>query len=103
MIAACLSFQPQVVGKSNVYNFRRFAERQQHKDKMYFNNQEEEEHLTLDKTKKRIKMPRYMRIYDEQFKWPILDITSSLKHHHHHHSSVDNCNITRFDHIYPSL
>ncbi len=94
MIAACLTFQPQVVGRSNVYNFRNTG-RQQHQYKMYFrNNQEEDQNLRFNKTQKRIKKPRYLRIHDEQLKWPLIDITSSLKRHHH--SPRDSCSISRF-------
>ena len=95
MIAACLTFEPQVVGRSNVYNLRTIG-RQKHQYKMYFRKNQEEEEIDLrfNKTKKRIKMPRYLRIHDEPFKWPLIDITPSLKRHHH--LPRDSCSISRF-------
>ena len=91
MIAACLAFQPHVVGKSNAYDFRR--EKMQHRRDIAFNNHQEKR-LNLNKTLN-IKMPPYIHIYNEEYKWPLIDITSSLNVHRH--SSRENCVVARFD------
>ena len=91
MIAACLTFQPQVVGKSSSYDFE--EKNMQRKHHFRFSNYHEQE--LISNKSSNVKMPQYMHIQDTEYKWPLLNISSFLKPQRH--SSGGYCVLSRLD------
>ena len=93
MIATvCLSFQPQVVGKSSDNEFWNEKIKQNRGDTTKY-IQPDQEFQSNHSSK--IELPAYMHIHDEKYKWPLIDITPSLKAHRH--LGNKHCAVDRFD------
>ena len=95
--AACLAFQPQVVGRKSSDNDIRKVKMRQTRDTLLKTHHHLRDQPSKSNQSSTVKFPQYIRIYDDKSKWPSIDITSSLKPHRH--STKQHCFIARFDGI----
>ena len=94
--AACLAFQPQVVGrKSSDNDIRKVKMRQTRDTSLHKHHHHRNQSTKSNQSTIKVKYPQYIRFYDDKFKWPSIDIPSSLKSHRH--SIKEHCFVARFD------
>ena len=97
--AACLAFQPQVVGRKSSDNDIRKVKMRQTRDTLLKTHHHLRDQPSKSNQSSTVKFPQHLRIYDEKSKWALFDVTSSLKSHRRH-STKEHCFIARFDFIH---